>query len=92
MNKRQAKKAERNNILLYGITYLENRKILRQHEVYVAKSKQAHSVFRGFEEEEQFLIDMGIYTEDEVKSMYYGKGIEKFRWRQIRNLERKAKV
>ena len=77
MNKRQAKKAGRNNILLCGITYRKNREILRQHEVYVTKTKQAHSVFRGFNEEEQFLIEIGIYTEDEVRRMYYGKGIEK---------------
>ena len=91
MNKRQVKKKENNMILLQGMSYKEHSKSGRAYQEYLIYFEHIHKHFKGFDEEEKMLIEMGIWTPEEVISKY-GRCRTNTRWRQIRKVnERKRK-
>lgn len=83
MNKRQTKKAENKAILLQGMNYKEHKKYDRDYMQYLAYIYHAHKVFKGFDKDERFLIEMGVFTQEEIISRY-GRKETNNRWRQRR--------
>ena len=84
MNKRQAKKAENKSLLFIGMSYKEYKQRERDYMQYLADVNHSHKFFKGFNEDEEFLIEMGIFTEEELISMHYGRKETNTRWRQRR--------
>lgn len=80
MNKRQAKKKKRNEMLLGYLTYREDRQLIRE----VKEFEISQSRFKKTPEDIECLVELGIYTWEEVKNKRYGEHKEKRRWRQIR--------
>lgn len=79
MNKRQVKKKQKNNILFYGMTYREDRLLLREMHEYEISQKHNKSLPDDIE----ILVELGIYTKEEVANRIYSKDREKRRHRQI---------
>lgn len=88
MNKRQAKKAENKAILLQGMSYKENKKCDRAYVQYLANSNRRCKDFKGFNEDEKLLIEVGIFTAEEIISQYYERK-ETNRWRQRRKCHKR---
>ena len=84
MNKRQAKKARKKVILLQGLNYKEHKKAGRDYIQYLVWLNHRRKKFNGFNDDEEFLIEMGIYTEQEIMSLYYGRKEGNDRWRKKR--------
>lgn len=87
MNKRQAKKVESKGILLLGMNYKEYKKSNRDWQEYKTEYYHAHKFFKGFNEDEKVLIEMGVMTEAEVKKKY-GMPKPKMRWRRLRKKQK----
>lgn len=85
MNKRQAKKKENNMLLLQGRSHREKRKDDRAYQEYLICYEHAHKIFKGLDEDEQTLIEMGVFTLEEIIAEY-GHCRTNTRWRQLRNL------
>lgn len=79
MNKRQAKKKEKNKSLFYGMTYREDRLLLR--ELHEHEISQKH--YKSLPDDIEILVELGIYTKEEVENRIYAKDKEKRRHRQI---------
>ena len=90
MNKRQAKKAENKAFLLQGLSYKEHKERERDYVQYLSDSNHKKKTFNGFSEDEKFLIEVGIYTEEEIKSLYYNRKNTNNRWRQKRKYKKEV--
>ena len=89
MNKRQAKKRENKGISLLGMSYRGKRKSDRAYQEYLIYFEHSHKTFKGFDENEQVLIEMGIFTPEEIIAKY-GHCRSNTRWRQLRKLNRRV--
>lgn len=87
MNKRQAKKMENKAFLLQGMSYKEHKKYDRDYMQYLAYYDHTHKNFKGFDEDEQTMLEMGICTPEEIVSKYGYKNTNN-RWRQRRKYNR----
>lgn len=79
MNKRQAKKKKRNEFFLDGMTYREDRllsRVMHEHEI-------AQKHYKSLPDDIEILVELGIYTKEEVANRIYAKDREKRRHRQI---------
>ena len=79
MNKRQAKKKKRNEMLLGGMTYREYRQLMRDMKEYETRQNRNKEI----PEDIEVLVEIGIYTWEEVENRLSVKA-KKRRWRQIR--------
>lgn len=79
MNKRQAKKKKRNEMLLGGMTYREDRQLKRDMKEYETRQNRNKEISEDIE----VLVELGIYTWEEVENRLSVKD-KKRRWRQIR--------
>ena len=78
MNKRQAKK-ETKKALLCGGSYRKDRKFMRMYNEFEVSQRRT----RTLPEDIEILIELGIYTREEVDRFRYSKG-EKRRNRWLR--------
>lgn len=85
MNKRKAKKQANKAFLLMGMSYKEHRKENRAYTEYLTTYNHAHKIFKGFDEDERMMIEMGVYTEKEIMLMY-GYRRTNTRWRTRRKI------
>lgn len=85
MNKRKAKKQANKAILLIGMSYKEHRKEDRAYAEYLTNYFHAHKIFKGFDEDEKAMIELGLFTEDEIISGY-GQNRSNNRWRTRRKI------
>lgn len=83
MNKRQAKKKEKKEILLCGLKYREDRLLMRMYHEHIISQKHSKTLHK----DNEILVEIGIYTEEEVANKFQWK--EKRRWKQLRRLEGK---
>lgn len=90
MNKRQAKKEEDKAFLLQGLSYKEHKKLERDYMQESAWRNHRQKFFNGFSEDEEFLIEMGIYTKEEIISIYYNRKKTNNRWRQKRKYKKEV--
>ena len=83
MNKRQKKKKQRNELLLGGNSYRKDREYMRGlHEFEIS---QRHC--RAIPEDAEILIELGIYTREELTDMLYNKKYEKLRHRKFKKVD-----
>lgn len=85
MKKRQAKKCDRNMLLLQGMSYREKRKYDRNYQKHLTERNHKRKFFKGFDEIEELLMEAGLYTPEEIKASY-GPCKTNNRWRQRRKL------
>ena len=84
MNKRQVKKKEKKELLLGGMTYQEDRKLMREmHEYEIAQSRN-----RKIPEDIEILVELGIATWEEVENKLSAKDKGKRRLRQLKKVNK----
>ena len=76
MNKRQAKKKKRNEMLFCGMTYREDRQLTREMKEFEIQQRRTKET----PEDIEILVELGLYTWEDVKNKYK----KKRRWRQLR--------
>ena len=76
MNKRQAKKKKRNEILFCGMTYREDRQLEREMQEFETRQRRNKDIPEDFE----ILVELGFYTWEDAKRMHN----KKRRWRQLK--------
>ena len=82
MNKRQTKKKEKNEMSLCGMTYREDRQMMREVREYEASKSHIKSI----NEDMKILVELGIYTWEEVAAKLY-RAKQKSRWRQVKKVQ-----
>lgn len=85
MNKRQAKKMYKKNYIHQG-NYKKAKQELKAYRQYETEWEHAHKIYRGYNElseDMKELVEMGIYTLEEVMLQYEPQKAKK-RWRQLR--------
>ena len=83
MNKRQAKKKKRNEMLFYGMTYREDRQLMREMKEYETSQRRNKKI----PEDIECLVEIGIYTWEELENKLNRENKEKVRWRQIKKVK-----
>lgn len=83
MNKRQKKKKQRNELLLGGNSYREDRKAMRVYHEFEVSQRRCRTI----PEDVEILIELGIYTREELEDRFYKQKREKRRNRQLRKVD-----
>ena len=82
MNKRQAKKKQRNEDSIGILSYREDRKVMREcHEYEISRMRS-----RVIPEDVEILIELGFYTEKEVADKLFRTKTKKPRYVQLRKV------
>lgn len=82
MNKRQAKKKQRNEDSIGILSYREDRKVMREwHEYEISRMRS-----RVIPEDVEMLIELGFYTEKEVADKLFRTKTKKPRYVQLRKV------
>lgn len=82
MNKRQAKKQRKKEFFLGGRSYKENKKLDKFYHEDRVNFYRIHKVFNGFTDEHKELMELGLFTKEEILEMYKPRK-QKIRHRQL---------
>lgn len=82
MNKRQTKKQRKKEFLLGGRSYKENKKLDKFYHEDQVNFYRNHREFYGFTQEHKELMQLGLFTKEEILEMYKPRK-PKIRHRQL---------